>query len=74
MVWRTLDVPKKYMPKGPNILINFEFCLIIQQEFVEAIDIVLNHYNDPIPLRKHQKEFQKQCPQKQCGFLVFQNN
>ena len=28
------------------VLINFEFCLIFQQELAEASDIVPNHYNE----------------------------
>ena len=52
MVWITLDVPKGHMPKGPNILKNFDFYMIIQQELIESSDNALNHYNDSHPLEK----------------------
>ena len=59
------------MPKGPNILINFEFCLIIQQEFVEAIDIVLNHYNDPHSFEKTSKGVSKTMSTKTIWYSSF---
>jgi hypothetical protein len=34
------------------ILINFEFCLIVQQELAEASDIALNQYNKTHPLER----------------------
>jgi hypothetical protein len=46
------------------ILINFEFCLIFQQELIEASDIALNHYNETRPLERTS----------QCYLLVLRNN
>ena len=38
------------------VFINFEFCLIIQQELVEASDIALNNYNEIHPFEKTSEE------------------
>ena len=37
------------------VLINFEFCLIVQQELVKDKDIALNHYNETRPLERPSK-------------------
>ena len=44
IVGRILDIPKGHMPKGSNIFMNFEFCLIVQQKLDEADNIASNHY------------------------------
>ena len=46
IVWRILDVLKGHMPKGSNILINFEFCFIVQQKLGDDSNIAPNHDNE----------------------------
>ena len=69
MVWITLDVPKGHMPKGPNILKNFDFYMIIQQELIESSDNALNHYNDSHPLEKISKGVYKTMSPKAMPFF-----
>ena len=71
MVWITLDVPKGHMPKGPNILKNFDFYMIIQQELIESSDNALNHYNDSHPLEKISKGVYKTMSPKAMPFFFF---
>ena len=59
IVWNTLDVPNGHMSKGPNKFINFEFIWFFQQEFADASDITLNHYNETHPLERTSKRVVK---------------
>ena len=62
------------------VLINFEFCLIIQQELAEASNIALNHYNETHLLEKTSEGVSKAMSitvnkkRVMFFFLILQNN